>query len=187
MIEKVSDTPVDGGMTNSVYQVQVTNGATAIASASARIANAASGVTVVDGIARAGTLAAMQTLRPSDAITPRHGHMLSTELARRARMEPTRTSRTVTSLGSKALASRMPLPSDRRCLQIEPTVRARAILDSLYPVVTALDAHLTSAITESDRAHLDRIFAKLESAAEVMAAGPDLPHANRRRRRTTGA
>lgn len=76
LLEKVSDTPVDGGLVESVYKVQVINGPDAYSSAIAHVSDAGSGVTVVDGIVRIGSLASGARATPEDTVTLRHAGSL---------------------------------------------------------------------------------------------------------------
>jgi feruloyl esterase len=76
LLSKVSETTVEGGLTDSVYKVRVINGSDAVDSAIARVTESASGVTVVDGIVRVGALAAGAQATPDDTITLRHAGVL---------------------------------------------------------------------------------------------------------------
>lgn len=73
LLEKVSDTAVDGGMVESVYKVQVINGPHAYSSAVARVSDAGTGVSVIDGIVRIGSLPGSAKATPEDTVTLRHG------------------------------------------------------------------------------------------------------------------
>lgn len=72
LLSKLSDTAAPGGMTDSVYMIQVVNGTDALDSGTVRINGAGPGVTVVDGIVRVGDLAPGARVAPTDTITLRH-------------------------------------------------------------------------------------------------------------------
>lgn len=112
------------------------------------------------------------------------GPLLSTELARRASIEPARTSRTITLLVEAGLATRVPRSNDRRFVEIHLTERAREIFASLYPTVLSMNDRLLLSLSEEDRSNLDRLFKLLEEAATTLTAGSELPKTNRRRAAT---
>ena len=114
-------------------------------------------------------------------VLAQEGPLLSTELARRASIEPARTSRTITLLVEAGLATRVPRASDRRFIEIHLTERAREIFASLYPTVVSMNDQLLSGLSPTDISNLDRLFELLEDAAPSLAMGSELPKANRRR------
>lgn len=107
------------------------------------------------------------------------GPLLSTELAHRARIEPARTSKTITQLVERGLATRVPRPSDRRCVEIHLSARACEIYAALYPMVEHVNRTLLAALSDEDRAQLDRIFLALERSAASLLATEGLPKADR--------
>jgi DNA-binding MarR family transcriptional regulator len=118
------------------------------------------------------------------AVLSQEGPLLSSVLARIARIEPARTSRAISSLAQRGLVTRVPRPNDRRYVEIHLTEQARAIYRSLAPRIRQLDEQLLSVLSQGDRAQLERLVTLLEGAAEVMVQQTDLPKANRRRKLT---
>jgi DNA-binding MarR family transcriptional regulator len=118
------------------------------------------------------------------AVLSNEGPLLSSELARIARIEPARTSRAVTSLVQRGLATRVPRAHDRRYVEIHLTEKACAIYRSLAPLVQQLNEQLLSVLPQGDRAELERLVTLLEGAAETMVKQTDLPKADRRHKVT---
>ena len=113
------------------------------------------------------------------------GPLLSSELASRARIEPARTSKAITQLVEHGLAMRVPRPSDRRCVEIHLSERAREIYSELYPVVENVNRALLASLSDADRLHLERIFSVLEhNAGDLLGAG-DFPKADRSKQHAT--
>jgi DNA-binding MarR family transcriptional regulator len=110
------------------------------------------------------------------------GPLLSTELAHRARIEPARTSKTITQLVEHGLAVRVPRPNDRRCVEIHLSDQAREIYAALYPVVEDVNRALLAALSDEDRRHLDRIMSTLERSAALLP-DEELPKADRSKQR----
>lgn len=105
--------------------------------------------------------------------------LLSTELATRARIEPALTSRAITQLVENGLATRVPRPNDRRCVEIHLSERAREIYAALYPTVEEFNRELLADLSQDDRAHLDRILSVLEQSVAQRLPLDDLPKADR--------
>jgi DNA-binding MarR family transcriptional regulator len=114
-------------------------------------------------------------------VLSQEGPLLSTALARRASIEPARTSRTVTQLVARGLAERIPRSSDRRCIEIHLTPRARDIYADLYPVVQEIEGALLAGLSADDRAELSSLLSVLESTAGALVPPEDLPKADRRK------
>lgn len=114
-------------------------------------------------------------------VLSQEGPLLSTALARRASVEPARTSRTVTQLAARGLAERIPRPNDRRCIEIHLTQRARDIYEDLYPVVQEIEGALLAGLSAQDRAELGRLMSMLESTAGALVPPGQLPNADRRK------
>ncbi|WP_304305613.1 MarR family transcriptional regulator [Pseudacidovorax intermedius] len=114
-------------------------------------------------------------------VLSQEGPLLSTALARRASIEPARTSRTVTQLVVRGLAERIPRSNDRRCIEIHLTQRARDIYADLYPVVREIEGALLAGLSAQDRAELSRLLSMLESTAGALVPPEELPKADRRK------
>jgi DNA-binding MarR family transcriptional regulator len=115
-------------------------------------------------------------------ILAQDGPQLSTGLANRASIEPARTSRAITALVEKGLATRVPRSSDRRFVEVVLTNEGRKVYESLYPDVEAINRALLSGLSESEREQLAKTFRTLEDAAmKLPESMPNLPKTNRRR------
>nr|WP_236589145.1 MarR family transcriptional regulator [Ramlibacter aurantiacus] len=111
----------------------------------------------------------------------RTGRLLSTELARKARLDPARASRGISLLVEKGLAAREPRPNDRRYVEIILTAEGRRIYDEMLPIVLDINEQLLSGLTDAEREMLDSLFARLEQRAESPLASTALPKINRQR------
>jgi DNA-binding MarR family transcriptional regulator len=116
-------------------------------------------------------------------VLSQEGPLVSTELARRASIEPPRASRAITVLVEHGLVERIPRPGDRRYIEIHLTERGRQVYASLYPVVVQIDAQLLSGLDAEEIAVLQKLWRRLEEgASRLTQAVPGLPKTNRRRK-----
>lgn len=116
-------------------------------------------------------------------VLSQEGPLTSTDLARRASVEPPRASRAITVLVEKGLAERIARPGDRRYIEIHLTESGHQVYEELYPTVVDLNAHLLSGLRHDERAVLEQLWQRLEdSAAHLTDAVPSLPKTNRRRK-----
>jgi DNA-binding MarR family transcriptional regulator len=116
-------------------------------------------------------------------VLSQEGPLVSTELARRASIEPPRASRAITVLVENGLVERVPRPGDRRFIEIHLTERGRQVYASLYPTVVNINAHLLSGLDPQEIEALQRLWKRLEdSASRLTEAVPGLPKTNRRRK-----
>jgi DNA-binding MarR family transcriptional regulator len=104
----------------------------------------------------------------------------SSELADRARLQPGPTSKAVSMLTNKGLATRTPLPNDRRQVVIALTAGGQSIFDELYPVVQDLNERLLCALTPEERHAFLGIMSKLEQRVTTWMSDVELPKADRR-------
>lgn len=111
----------------------------------------------------------------------RFGRLLSSELAREVHLERARTSKAVTALVAKGLATRRPRPNDRRRVDIELTAAGRALHDELLPLVAHLNVEILSVLAPDEVERLDRMMALLQAKAEQIVDGVELPKVDRRR------
>ena len=114
------------------------------------------------------------------AILGRSGPCGSSQLAERARLQPGPTSKAISQLLEKGLATRNPVPNDRRQVVIGLTPSGSEIFDALYPVVQQLNERLLSALTDEERRMLEVIVSKLERHVSSWVDDIELPKANRR-------
>lgn len=116
------------------------------------------------------------------AILGLQGPCSSSELAERARLPPGPTSRAISQLVAKAIATRSPVPSDRRHVVIALNDRGREIFEALYPIVQELNERLLSALAPQERQALDELIGKLERRVASWMTDVELPKADRRHR-----
>lgn len=108
------------------------------------------------------------------------GPMLSSELADRVHLERGPTSKAVTDLVHKKLATRTPRPGDRRSVEITLTQEGLDIYNDLFPEVTRLNRRLLEGLTEQELDQLDSFFERLQRNAEFIVLESPLPKADRR-------
>ncbi|MEO7639806.1 MAG: MarR family transcriptional regulator, partial [Ramlibacter sp.] len=78
------------------------------------------------------------------ALLARYDGLLSSQLAERAQLDRARTSKAVTSLVSKQLASRTVRAGDRRQATLVLTPAGRVLFEELFPQVCAINLQLLS-------------------------------------------
>jgi DNA-binding MarR family transcriptional regulator len=121
------------------------------------------------------------------AILGLQGPCSSSELAQRARLLPAPTSKAVSQLVARSIATRSPVPNDRRQVIIALTALGREIFDALYPIVQGLNERLLSALEPKERQTLEDLIGKLEARVASWMNDVELPKADRRHRnRKTG-
>lgn len=125
------------------------------------------------------------------ALLAASGPVSSSELAARAELDKSATSKAVTALLKKGLISRSTLPGDRRFARLELTAAGAALYGRILPVVAAINRQLMTPLAEHEVALLDDLLARMQQQANAMAASAaGLPLADRRhggtRRRNAG-
>ncbi len=91
--------------------------------------------------------------------------LTSTQVGERALMDKWMISRTVTSLQKKGLLVRGVDPIDRRRVPLTLTESGKAIYDAIVPRALALEQDLLSALSDTDRAELQRLLGRLATIA----------------------
>lgn len=109
------------------------------------------------------------------------GELNSSRLAEHAQLDRARTSKAVGSLVTKALVSRAARTGDRRQVQLALTAQGKLLYDTLFPLVTQINAELTQALGD-DAARFDDALRRLQARAECMVEAAVLPKADRGRR-----
>jgi DNA-binding MarR family transcriptional regulator len=109
------------------------------------------------------------------------GSMLSSELAEYTQLDRARTSRAITSLVAKGLIDRQIVPSDQRKATVSLTHKGRALYESLFPVVTALNQRLLQGLDADALKALDAALTLIHTQAETLQHEPGQLKANRRR------
>jgi DNA-binding MarR family transcriptional regulator len=121
------------------------------------------------------------------AVLASRGELSSSELAEHAQLDRARTSKSVGSLVSKQLVSRVVRPGDRRQVRLALTVSGQALYEELFPLVTQINGELMGALDENDAAQFDECLRRLHTRAERMVEEAVLPKADRGRRGAGGA
>ncbi|SEA60794.1 MULTISPECIES: MarR family winged helix-turn-helix transcriptional regulator [Acidovorax] len=107
--------------------------------------------------------------------------ILSSELADAAQLDRARTSRAVTALVARQLVVRVPRPHDRRQVVLHLSDAGRALYEAVLPRVMAIHQALVAPLSPVEADQLDALLAVLQSQADAMQCGADLPKADRRR------
>ena len=110
------------------------------------------------------------------------GGTTSSELAARAELDKSATSKAIVSLVKKGLVSRLPRPGDRRYFELALTPHGRKLYQQILPVVQEVNRDLMSKLAGAEIAVLDRLLQRIqERAGDMLESGPSLPRADRRR------
>lgn len=110
------------------------------------------------------------------------GEVSSTELAARAALDRSATSKAVMGLLKKGLISRAARRGDRRYALLALTPEGRALYERIFPVVDGINRQLMAPLDEAEVALLDDFLTRMEHrAAEMQAQAQQLPLADRRR------
>lgn len=86
----------------------------------------------------------------------------------RTGMDRVRVSRAVIRLADKGLLERAALPHDQRAQVLSLSRRGREVYGRIVPLAREMQAELAGALSEAERAQLDRILLKLARRAEEM-------------------
>ena len=109
------------------------------------------------------------------------GPIHSSELAERARLPKSATSKAVMALERKSLITRSTRRGDRRYAQLALSPAGEQLYARILPVVDGINRQLLAPLSESEVALLDGLLARMQQRANEMAqALPDLPSADRR-------
>ena len=109
------------------------------------------------------------------------GPVTSSELAARAGLDKSATSKAIASLVKKALVSRAPRPGDRRYSELTLTARGRVLYEQILPVVREINRDLMAGLGDAEIDALDGLLQRVEQrAGDMLAAAPSLPSADRR-------
>ncbi len=110
------------------------------------------------------------------------GTITSSQLAARAGLDKSATSKAIVSLVKKALLSRLPRPGDRRYIELALTSQGRRLYEQILPVVQGVNRELMSGLADAEIAVLDRLLERIhEQAIAMLECAPALPRADRRR------
>jgi DNA-binding MarR family transcriptional regulator len=110
------------------------------------------------------------------------GATSASELAARAELDKSATSKAIGSLVKKGLVTRVPRPGDRRYIELALTARGRGLYQQILPLVQEVNRDLMSRLTDAEIGVLDRLLERIhQRAGEMLESAPSLPRADRRR------
>lgn len=110
-----------------------------------------------------------------------YGAMSPSELATRSHLERAKVSLAVTALIARGLLTRTALPSDRRRARIELTAAGRALFETVFPQMAALNTAVLDALAPAQAVALDEMISLLSDAAQAVAARVPVPEKADRR------
>jgi DNA-binding MarR family transcriptional regulator len=109
------------------------------------------------------------------------GPVSSSELASRAELDKSATSKAVTALLRKGLVARTARAGDRRFARLELTPEGKALHDRILPVVEQINRELMAELGPDEVAQLDSMLERLQRRADALwQRSADLPRADRR-------
>jgi DNA-binding MarR family transcriptional regulator len=104
------------------------------------------------------------------------------QLAERAELNKSATSKAITTLARKGLIMRDPRRGDRRYVQLKLTESGKKLYAQILPLVADVNRQLMSALAPQEIAALDGMLDRMEAQADAMAQQlSQLPRADRRR------
>jgi DNA-binding MarR family transcriptional regulator len=105
----------------------------------------------------------------------------ASELAARANLTKSATSKAITALAARGLIQRGSRPGDRRYAEISLSAEGKALYRGILPLVQEINARLMAELSPQDIDRLDAMLASMEAQAEQMRHHlADLPRADRR-------
>ena len=108
------------------------------------------------------------------------GPLGSSDLAERASLDKSRTSKAVTSLLGKKLLLRTPKTGDARQVDIRLSPAGVALHAELFPLISRLNQSVLAALQPAEVSLLGNMLERLQRTADMLANQTALPPANRR-------
>ncbi|WP_291138989.1 MarR family winged helix-turn-helix transcriptional regulator [Hydrogenophaga sp.] len=106
----------------------------------------------------------------------------SSELAARAHLTRSATSKAIMAMAAKGLIERQALPGNRRVIEIRLSEAGRRLYEQILPLVEGVNRELMSSLSPQEVDALDGMLDRLQEQADVMAVHlAQLPRADRRR------
>lgn len=99
------------------------------------------------------------------------GPLAPSELAVRAGLDRSRTSKGVTALLAKDLITKLTFPSDRRRSTVDLTEDGRALYERIFPRVRAVNVALLGVLDDAETSTLTSILDKLRRQATALSHG----------------
>jgi DNA-binding MarR family transcriptional regulator len=106
----------------------------------------------------------------------------SSELAARAELDKSATSKALAGLQARGLVVRSQRAGDRRFARLALSDEGRALYERILPLVDGINRRLLSVLSEEEVAQLDGMLARMQQQADELwrEAEEDLPRADRR-------
>lgn len=115
------------------------------------------------------------------ALLNTQGPVSSSELAERAELDKSATSKAVTALLQKGLLERTSRTGDRRFAQLVLTPAGQALYDRILPIVESINRELLATLDPPEVEQLDRLLERVQQRADALRLdSPELPRADRR-------
>lgn len=103
------------------------------------------------------------------------------ELAVRAELNRSATSKAITTMVQKGLVERRVLPGNRRVAQLRLTAAGHALYEQILPLVAEVNRELMGSLSEAEIEALDSMLDRMHEQADRMAQKlAELPRADRR-------
>jgi DNA-binding MarR family transcriptional regulator len=115
------------------------------------------------------------------AVLGESGELQPSELARRAELDRTRTSRALAGLQAKGLVQRQAVASDRRLARVALTEQGHALHARILPRVAAINGAMLAELGDDSVAELDTLLGALQRQASQLLQASTWPKADRRR------
>lgn len=115
------------------------------------------------------------------AVLGEAGELQPSELATRAELDRTRTSRALAGLQARGLVERRIFASDRRQARVALTAQGRDLHARMLPRVAAINGAVLARLSDDEVAALDGLLGDLQRQATQLLAASDWPKADRRR------
>jgi DNA-binding MarR family transcriptional regulator len=115
------------------------------------------------------------------AVLGESGELQPSELARRAELDRTRTSRALAGLQAKGLVQRQAVASDRRLALVALTEQGHGLHARILPRVAAINGAMLAELGDDSVAQLDTLLTALQRQASQLLQASAWPKADRRR------
>lgn len=107
--------------------------------------------------------------------------LMPSELAVRAELNRSATSKAITTMVQKGLVERRVLPGNRRVAQLRLTPAGQDLYEQILPLVAQINRELMGSLSEAEIASLDSMLDRMHEQADRMAHTlAELPRADRR-------
>ncbi len=115
------------------------------------------------------------------AVLGEAGALQPSELATRAELDRSRTSRALAGLQAKGLVERQVVASDRRLARVGLTDQGRSLHARMLPRVAAINSAVLAQLSDDEVAALDGLLGALQQQATRLLGASTWPKADRRR------